>query len=353
MSVKNKVFNTIEKKSFISLEEFMQISLHDKEFGYYRNGKPLGAQGDFITSPEISQLYGEMIGLWLTQLIITNDIKQFNLIELGPGNGTLMTDILRVVKKLLKKIPFIKIHFIENNIHFINRLNKDFPDATVHSDIETTPNEFSIYIANEFFDALPIKQFIKIKDKWHERYVEFINQKNQKFLDIPYDMQNLEKKIKFKISSKQKFIEYSPLSSKYLKDITDKIKLNDGGVLIVDYGYIEKEMKDTLHAISKHKYIDVLKNFGNSDITYNLSFHLISKIIKKLGSFYFAITTQKEFLTKLGILKRAEILSKNMLFSKKADMYFRIKRLIDDRQMGNLFKVVFITNKKNKFKLGF
>ena len=94
MSVKNKILDIIEKKTFISLEEFMDISLHDKEFGYYKNSKPLGTSGDFITSPEISQLYGEMIGLWMSQLIITNDIKNFNLVELGPGNGTLIACLL-------------------------------------------------------------------------------------------------------------------------------------------------------------------------------------------------------------------------------------------------------------------
>tara|TARA_B110000914_G_C15096898_1_gene279852 strand:- start:196 stop:534 length:339 start_codon:yes stop_codon:yes gene_type:complete len=112
-------------------------------------------------------------------------------------------------------------------------------------------------------------------------------------------------------------------------------------------------MKNTLQAVSKHKYTDVLSDFGNSDITYNLNFNLISQIIRKLGSFFQTRTTQKQFLTKLGILKRAEILSKNLSFSKKADMYFRIKRLIDEKQMGNLFQIIFITKKKNKFKLGF
>ena len=173
------------------------------------------------------------------------------------------------------------------------------------------------------------------------------------FLDIPLNMQKLEDKIKFKISAKQKFIEFSPLAFKYLKNITNKIKLNNGGILIIDYGYFEKQMKNTLQAVSKHKYTDVLSGFGNSDITYNLSFNLIKQMIKKFGFFLFASTTQKEFLTKLGLLKRAEILSKNMPFSKKADMYFRVKRLIDDKQMGNLFKVVFVTDKKNKFNLGF
>jgi NADH dehydrogenase [ubiquinone] 1 alpha subcomplex assembly factor 7 len=112
-------------------------------------------------------------------------------------------------------------------------------------------------------------------------------------------------------------------------------------------------MKNTLQAVSKHKYCDVLKSFRNSDITYNLSFNLINSMINKLGPYSSRSTTQKEFLTRLGILKRAEILSKNMPFSEKADIYFRIKRLIDENQMGHLFKVMFITNHKNKFKLGF
>ena len=159
--------------------------------------------------------------------------------------------------------------------------------------------------------------------------------------------------MEFKVSLKQNFIEYSPLALKYLKIITNKIDNNDGGILIIDYGYLEKEMKNTIQAVSKHKYTNILNSFRNSDITYNLSFNLISQIIKKMGSFSQATTTQKKFLTKLGILKRAEILSRNILFSKKADMYFRIKRLIDEKQMGNLFKVTFITNKKCKFKLGF
>ena len=166
-------------------------------------------------------------------------------------------------------------------------------------------------------------------------------------------MCGFQKKIKMNISNKQTFIEYSPIGSEYLKAIMNKIKIYNGGVLIIDYGYFDKEIKNTLQAVSKHKYDSVLNNFGNSDITHSLSFNLINKIIKKLGDFCTSTTTQKNFLIKLGIMSRAEILSKNLLFTRKADMYFRIKRLIDDNQMGTLFKVMFISQKKNKFKLGF
>jgi len=200
---------------------------------------------------------------------------------------------------------------------------------------------------------LPIKQFLKKEKKWYERHVNFTNNKKLEFLDVPFDMLKFEKEIKFKISYNQKFIEYSPLATKYLKTIIRKIKLSNGGILIIDYAYLDREMKDTLQAVSKHKYCDVLKSFRNADITYNLSFNLINKIINKLGPCSSLSTTQKKFLSKLGILNRAEILSKNMPFNEKADIYFRIKRLIDENQMGHLFKVMFITNHKNKFKLGF
>ena len=193
----------------------------------------------------------------------------------------------------------------------------------------------------------------KKKNEWYERYVKFTNLKKPEYKDVLFNMKNFEKKIQFKISHNQKFIEYSPLAMDYLKVITEKIKSNNGGILIIDYGYLNKEIKNTLQSVSKHKYSDILDNFGKSDITYNLSFYLIKQIIKQLGSFNLKTTTQKKFLTKLGIFERAEIVAKNMLFTKKADIYFRIKRLVDENAMGNLFKVMFITNNKNKFQIGF
>jgi len=274
---------------------------------------------------------------------------------LGAGNGEMMN----IMTNTLSRFPQFKngcnVKILEKSKLMQKIQKKNIKNQKIKwlDDLSKLDDLPSIFVANEFFDALPIKQFIKKNKVWHERHVKFTNEIKSEYLDIPFDIKQLEKKIKFKISSKQDFIEYSPLMLKYLKDITNNIKLNGGGILAIDYGYTGKKMKNTIQAVSKHKYIDVLKHFGNSDITYNLSFNLVSQIIEKLGSFFQVTTTQKEFLTKLGILNRAEILSKNMLFSKKADMYFRIKRLIDNKQMGSLFKIIFVTNKNNKFKLGF
>ena len=210
-----------------------------------------------------------------------------------------------------------------------------------------------IFFGNEFFDAIAIKQFIKKKDLWFERYVNFKNQKKPFFCERKFNMKKFEKEINYNISKDQKFIEYSLVGADYLKKVAGIVKKNDGGLLMIDYGYMEKRMKNTLKSISNHKHNSVLKNIGTSDITHNINFFLFKKIINQLGGLKDLITTQGSFLVKLGIKNRAEIISQNQSFSKKADIYFRLKKLIDEKEMGNLFKVMFIKNKGNKYKLGF
>jgi NADH dehydrogenase [ubiquinone] 1 alpha subcomplex assembly factor 7 len=345
-----------KKNDLLSLDKFIEESLYNKKFGYYMKSDPFGKNGDFITAPNISILFSEMIAVWVISFWENLKCpKQFNLVELGAGNGEMMKVLVDTFNKFPQFKNACNVKILEKSELLRKIQKKKIKDKKIKwlNNLNELNNLPCIFIANEFFDSLPIKQFIKKNNKWNERYVKFSNQIKPEYLDIPFDIQKLEQKIKFKIASGQKFIEYSPLSFKYLKSITDKIKRNDGGILIIDYGYFEKKMRNTIQAISKHKYTDVLINSGNSDITYNLSFDQIGQIIKKLGPFHQSTTTQKEFLTKLGILERAETLSKKMLFSKKVDMYYRVKRLIDDSQMGNLFKVILVTNKKNKFRLGF
>ena len=345
-----------KNNNLLSLDKFIEESLYNKKNGYYMKKIPFGKSGDFITAPSISMLFSEMIAIWIVSFWEKLDCpEQFNLIELGAGNGEMMRVLVNTFNKFPKFKKSCRISILEKSELLKRTQKNNIKDTKIRwlKDLNELNGFPCIFIANEFFDALPIKQFLKKEKTWYERYVNFSNNKKLEYLDIPFDIQKFEKKIKFKISYRQNFIEYSPLASKYLKTIIDKIKLNNGGILIIDYAYLEKEMKNTLQAVSNHKYCDVLKSFKNSDITYNLSFNLINIMIKKIAPCLSHSTTQKKFLTKLGILDRAEILSKNMPFSKKADIYFRIKRLIDTNQMGDLFKVMFITNLKNKFKLGF
>ena len=210
-----------------------------------------------------------------------------------------------------------------------------------------------MYIANEFFDAIPIKQFFKKKDGWIERFVKLKNLKKAEFNEKKINIKKLEDKLKFKISKNQNVIEYSPETFKYLKTICEIIQKNDGGILIIDYGYLNSKMHETLQAIKNHKYSNVIEDIGESDITYNINFNLFEKFISQFSNLKSIITNQKKFLTSMGILQRAEMVSKNIPFSKKADLFYRIRRLIDKKQMGTLFKVMLIKNNKNKFKTGF
>ena len=200
---------------------------------------------------------------------------------------------------------------------------------------------------------MPIKQFKKKENTWFEKFVNYTNKDRAFFFEKKANIKKIEKNIGFKISKNQNFIEYSELCLNYLKKISKIIKKNNGGLLLIDYGYIDGNMKNTLQAVSDHKIANILKNIGNTDITHYLNFNLYQNFIKKIGGLDINLTSQEKFLIKMGIKERAEIISKNKNFLKKADIYYRLQRLIDQKQMGSLFKVMLIKNEKNKFNLGF
>ena len=346
----------LPKNYNLSLDKFINLSLYDKKFGYYMKKNPFGKKGDFITAPNISRLYSEMIAIWIISLWQSlGSPKKFNLIELGAGNGQMMKVFIESFQRFpifLKSCNFI-IH--EKSPSLIKIQKKELAKNKIEwvSQIKKIKKGPCIFIANEFFDALPIKQFRKKENLWLEKFINLKNLDKAFFFEKEVDIKKIEKKIHFKISQNQNFIEYSELGINYLKDIFKIIKINTGGLLLVDYGYTEKKMKNTLQAISNHKFANILENIGNVDITHNISFDLFKRFTKKMGGLANNLTTQKEFLLKMGIKQRAQIISKNQSFLKKADIYHRIERLISEEQMGNLFKVMFIKNKKNKFKLGF
>ena len=345
-----------KKSHRLSLDKFIDFSLYSKKFGYYMKKNPFGRESDFITAPNISRLFSEMLAIWILSFWQSlGSPKKFNLVELGAGNGEMMKIIIESFQNfplLLTSCNFIiheksptlisiqKKKLIKNKINWVSSLDK----------IKTNP---SIFIANEFFDSIAIKQFRKEKKIWFEKFVNIKDPKKAFFFEKKIDIKEIEKKINFKISQNQNFIEYSKLGLDYLNKICNIIKKNRGGLLLIDYGYTDKKMKNTLQAISKHKFANILSNIGNVDITHNISFNLFEKFVKQMNGIGTNLTTQKDFLIKMGIKQRAEIISKNQKFLKKADIYYRLERLIDEKQMGNLFKVMLIKNQKNKFKSGF
>ena len=346
----------ISNNKHVPFDKFIDIALYHKKTGYYMKKNPFGKDGDFITAPNISILFSEMLAIWC--LAFWEHLgcpKKINIIELGAGNGEMMCQMIKVFERF-NKFKDSSNYFILEKSQFLKKIQKKKLNShkiTWLNSINKLKNGPNIFLANEFFDALPIKQFIKKNNKWYEKSIKKNNINKYEFVNVITNIKNLEKKIEINLSKNQKIIEFSPLTYDYLNIISKKINTFQGGLLIVDYGYLKKKMRDSLQSIYKHKFNNILDNFSKSDITYNLNFFLLKKIVKKLNLKVAGLTSQRNFLTRLGILNRAEILAKNLQFSKKADIYYRIKRLIDRNFMGELFKVMFVTGKNIKFKLGF
>ena len=346
----------LKKNHKIPLDKFIDYCLYDKKNGYYMCKNPFGANGDFTTGPNISRLFSEMIAIWTISFWKSlGSPKKFNLIELGAGNGEMMKIMIESFKKFPSFIDACNIIIHEKSPILIKKQknNIKFKKIKWLENLKKIDNSPSIFLANEFFDAIPVKQFVKYKDTWFEKFVHMSSDKKLNFINEKINIKIIEKKINFKISEKQDFIEYSPLGFKYLNDIFKILERNNGGLLIIDYGYLSEKMKDTLQAIHKQKHSLVLENVGKSDITYHVNFNLIKKVIQnyqKLGSVF---TSQKKFFTNLGIKQRAEIISKNKTFTEKADIFYRINRLINDKEMGDLFKVMLIKKSSNNSQIGF
>ena len=346
----------IKKSDVISLDKFIYLSLYNKKFGYYMKKNPFGKQGDFITAPNVSRLFSEMIAIWIISFWKNlGSPKQFNLIELGGGNGEMMKILIESFQNFpsFQKSCNLIIHEKSPTLIRIQKKKLSKSKIIWISKINKLKKNPSIFVANEFFDAMPIKQFQKYKNIWYEKFVKFENFTKASFVEKKTDIKKIEKKLNFKISQNQDFIEYSESGLDYLKNISNFIKKNTGGLLLIDYGDLDKKMKNTLQAVSNHKFANILDNIGGVDITHNINFELFKKFTRELGGLDNYLDTQKNFLIKMGIKQRAELISKDKNFSKKADIFYRLNRLIDEKQMGTLFKVMFVKNKKNKFNLGF
>ena len=353
MNVISKIFK--DKKS-LPLNIFIDKALYNKKYGYYSKKNPIGIKGDFITAPLISELFGEMIGIWCVAFWEKlGKPKNINIVELGPGEGSLCMTLIKVFSrfkifnnaleiKLLEKSKFLKqiqkSKISSNKVKWIKNINE----------IKNGP---TIFLANEFFDALPIKQFILKKNIWHERFVKYINKKKLIFCDKKINLNNLNHLAQLGLIKKQKIIEFPIEAIKYLKSISEIIKKHGGGMICFDYGYKKVKMSNSLQSVKKHNYSNLLSNVGNIDITHHINFNLFSRIIKNLGLHLGGITEQRIFLQKMGIIHRANILTRNVNFHVKADIYYRLKRLLDRNEMGQLFKVMFFKKKGLKFNLGF
>ena len=351
-----KIINILKKKNSIPLDQFINISLYDKKFGYYMKKNPFGKKGDFITSPLISNLFGEMLAVWCISFWEhLGKPKKILLVELGPGDGSLCKDLIKTFKQFKNFYNSLEINLLEISSKLKKKQKKKINNNKVKwidniNEVNWGP---VIFIGNEFFDALPIKQIYIKKKLFFEKHVALSNNKKMKFV-FKKANKNLIKKIQyFNLITSNNIIEYPAEALKFLTIIAKKINKFGGGLLAIDYGNTTKENLSTLQAVKKHRYEDIFFKPGSSDITSHINFKFFHKILKKNNLNVKKTITQNEFLRKIGILERANMLSKKMTFKEKANMFYRLKRLLDYKEMGFLFKVLCAQKKGTNFSLGF
>ena len=350
--MKNILKSYIAERGMISFSEFMQICLGHPTHGYYIKSDVFGKDGDFTTAPEISQMFGEIIGLWLVDCIDKLPASDdYNIIELGPGRGTLMADILRSMARFKNKNKFkLNVHMVEMSPKLIDMQREKlsgFSDViTWHKNLDELKKSINsspcLFVANEFFDALPISQYEFLDGAWYERMVGIKDGKIAPTLSMkPVDLK-LPKMLEGRAADGAIF-EDSPASQFYLGKIIDILKQNMGMALIIDYGHDGHGFGDSLQAVKSHEYTKIFENLGEQDITAHVNFTSLKECATAKNLMVSRVVTQANFLGDLAIGLRAQ-----MLIRKNPDQEMQIaqalNRLIGEDEMGNLFKVLCLHN---------
>ena len=355
----NPIEKLINKKKFIPLNQFINIALYHKKFGYYKNNKIFGRDGDFITSPMISSIFSEMISIWIVSYwIYIKKPKKINILELGPGTGLMIKQIINSIQKIktFDATFTIYLHEKSENLIKVQKYNlRDFKNIIWIKNINKINQDTTIILANEFFDAFPIKQFYKENNNWFEQCIAFKNGNKKKITYYKNKINNnsIKKYYKFYNIHKSEIIEYPIKIETYLNSISKIIKKNNGIFLMFDYGYCNAIGKNTIRAIKKHRVVDLLKEYNDCDITFDINFNILKSIFKKNNIQNIGIVTQNFFLQKLGIMERADqIIKKQDLITSK-DLILSINKLVNPKEMGEAFHALAFSNKNCKFNLGF
>lgn len=330
------IADRIDREGPIPLGDYMAIA-NDH---YYASKDPLGEEGDFVTAPEISQMFGEIIGIWLADLWLRKGSPgPCHYVELGPGRGTLAKDALRSMRKFGCDPS---VHFVETSPVLRARQAALHPDATWHEDMASLPEDGPLLVvANEFFDALPIEQFIATSSGWRRQMVA---RDRSKFVAVSSE-DVAEERVSGSISGfpDGTILERSPVSVKLLGEIASRLTKQGGPLLIIDYGYIRPGTGSTLQAVKDHLPISPFDSPGASDLTAHVDFHTLANIARTRMLKTHGPSEQGQWLKSLGIDQRAEAL---MAASPKEidNILAAHQRLTHVDEMGRLFQVMAATS---------
>jgi NADH dehydrogenase [ubiquinone] 1 alpha subcomplex assembly factor 7 len=311
---------------------------------YYATRDPLGAAGDFITAPEISQMFGELIGLWALQAWIEmGRPAPFCLIELGPGRGTLLVDALRAARVRPELKAAAQIHLVETSPALRARQRMALADASPvwHDTIDSLPALPSIVIANEFFDALPIRQFVRTRDGWHERLVGLDGQGKLSFMLAPDPLPDAHAMPPVSATAAEGGIaEICPAARAIAETLADRVARHGGAALVIDYGPPVPGYGDTFQAVRAHAYHGVLEAPGDADLTAHVDFATLAAAAKSAHARVWGPVPQGVFLHRLGIAARAAALIAKAPPERTAEIAAARDRLTAADAMGTLFQAI-------------
>ncbi|MBI1214828.1 MAG: class I SAM-dependent methyltransferase [Alphaproteobacteria bacterium] len=332
----------------VSVADFMDAACSH----YYAQGTAFGTQGDFTTAPEISQMFGEMIAACLADAWMqAGKPEKVQLIELGPGRGTLAADVMRTFAVWPDLAKAASLHLVETSPALRDQQAKTlekYPDVHWHERLEDVPEGFTLLMANEFFDALPIRQFEKLADGWAEKAVGFDAEKDAFFFTtlplediaaIPPDFQD---------SAPGSVFETGPASLAVMETLAARIEEQDGLALVFDYGHAGPALGDTLQSLRRHEYTKVLENVGEQDVTAHVDFSALGAAAG--NALVHGPVTQHDFLGALGIAQRAQALAAKASPKQRMDIERALYRLTAPSEMGHLFKVLGLTRGQGRIR---
>jgi len=334
----------------LPVAEYMRLCLTHPQHGYYVSRDPLGSSGDFITAPEVSQMFGELIGVWLASVWQQMGAPEtIRLIELGPGRGTMLLDALRAAKTVPGFLSAVALHLVE-----ISPALRTFQERRLeplglpifwHTALEDVPEGACLIVANEFIDALPVHQAVKQEDGWHERVVE-IGADGKLAIGVA------RSPLAYFDGTLPRGIRLSPPGSIY-EWRADNIALeigrrvrSDGAALVIDYGHAWYGLGETLQAVSKHAYSDPLRNAGEADLTAHVDFEALGQRAESIGGRVHGPIAQRDWLRRLGIDQRAAALKTHAPYGKALEIDQALSRLTAGgaKGMGELCKVIAVSD---------
>ncbi len=324
----------------MSVATYMGLCLTHPNKGYYKLADPLGAKGDFITAPEISQMFGELLGFFFVNLWQQmGQPKEFTLLELGPGRGTLMADMLRVACRAEGFRDALDLRLFETNPSLIAEQNARlaaYDPKWIDGFAKVGPGPLLV-VANEFFDALPIRQFVHSDQGWHERMIGLVDGKRAFGLS-PTPLPPSVMPDAVADAPPNAVYEVALAGTEVMTRLAATISTQGGAILAIDYGYATTQTGETLQGVRRHAYADVLESPGDTDLSAHVDFDALGIAARRAGLAVPPLLSQGQFLDRLGIGERSNALSLANPAS-AADLAAARKRLTAPDQMGELFKV--------------